>query len=56
VAVATRVPVELAARGGWCDTVLPLPGAATDRHDIVTGTPVDGSAPAPGTALLVRPA
>ena len=63
VAVATRLPVGLAERGGWGDTVLPLPGAATDWHDIVTDTPVDGSAPALGTilarypvALLVRPA
>jgi (1->4)-alpha-D-glucan 1-alpha-D-glucosylmutase len=63
VAVATRLPVGLAARGGWADTVLPLPGAATDWHDIVTDTAVDGSAPALGAllerypvALLVRPA
>ncbi len=63
VAVATRLPVGLAARGGWADTVLPLPGAATDWHDIVTDTTVDGSAPALGrllerypVALLVRPA
>ncbi|MDT7708996.1 MAG: (1-_4)-alpha-D-glucan 1-alpha-D-glucosylmutase [Pseudonocardiales bacterium] len=63
VAVATRLPVGLEARGGWGDTVLPLPGAAGDWHDIVTDTPVDGSAPALGTllarypvALLVRPA
>ncbi len=45
VAVATRLPVGLAARGGWADTVLPLPGAATDWHDAVTDTPVNGSAP-----------
>ncbi|OJY50029.1 malto-oligosyltrehalose synthase [Pseudonocardia sp. 73-21] len=63
VAVATRLPVGLGKRGGWGDTVLPLPGAATDWHDIVTDSPVDGSAPALGTllarypvALLVRPA
>ncbi|MBW0114891.1 malto-oligosyltrehalose synthase [Pseudonocardia abyssalis] len=63
VAVATRLPVGLAERGGWGDTVLPLPDAAGDWHDVVTGTPVDGSAPALAAllarypvALLVRPA
>ena len=46
VAVATRLPVGLAARGGWADTVLPLPsvgdGAWTDTltgRNITTGTP-----------------
>ena len=43
VAVATRLPVGLAAAGGWGDTVLPLPGGAADWHDMLTGTPVDGS-------------
>jgi (1->4)-alpha-D-glucan 1-alpha-D-glucosylmutase len=63
VAVATRLPVGLASQGGWADTVLPLPGAATDWHDIITDTAVDGSAPSLATllarypvALLVRPA
>ncbi|GAY10570.1 malto-oligosyltrehalose synthase [Pseudonocardia sp. N23] len=63
VAVATRLPVGLAARGGWGDTVLPLPDGADDWHDIVTDTPVDGSAPRLAdllarypVALLVRPA
>jgi (1->4)-alpha-D-glucan 1-alpha-D-glucosylmutase len=63
VAVATRLPVGLAAHGGWADTVLPLPEGAADWHDILTDTPVDGAAPALGTllarypvALLVRPA
>jgi (1->4)-alpha-D-glucan 1-alpha-D-glucosylmutase len=63
VAVVTRLPVGLAAGGGWEDTVLPLPGAAADWHDVVTGTPVDGSAPRLDAllgrypvALLVRPA
>ncbi|WP_181782653.1 hypothetical protein, partial [Pseudonocardia pini] len=63
VAVATRLPVGLAARGGWQDTVLPLPGGAEDWHDMITDTPVAGSAPALSTllsrypvALLVRPA
>jgi (1->4)-alpha-D-glucan 1-alpha-D-glucosylmutase len=45
VAVATRLPAGLAARGGWADTVLPLPDAAPDWTDVLTGTPVDGSAP-----------
>ncbi|MEJ2887043.1 malto-oligosyltrehalose synthase [Actinomycetospora aeridis] len=63
VAVATRLPVGLAAAGGWRDTVLPLPGGADDWTDVVTGRPVEGSAPALGSvldrfpvALLVRPA
>jgi (1->4)-alpha-D-glucan 1-alpha-D-glucosylmutase len=45
VAVATRLPVGLAAAGGWADTVLPLPDAATGWTDVLTGVPVDGSAP-----------
>jgi (1->4)-alpha-D-glucan 1-alpha-D-glucosylmutase len=63
VAVATRLPVGLAARGGWGDTVLPLPGGTTDWHDILTDAPVDGAAPRLErllarypVALLVRPA
>jgi (1->4)-alpha-D-glucan 1-alpha-D-glucosylmutase len=63
VAVATRLPVGLAARGGWEDTVLPLPGGTTDWHDILTDAPVDGAAPRLErllarypVALLVRPA
>jgi (1->4)-alpha-D-glucan 1-alpha-D-glucosylmutase len=62
VAVATRLPAGLAARGGWEDTVLPLPGGTADWHDAVTGTAVDGSAPRLDrllhrypVALLVRP-
>ena len=63
VAVATRLPAGLAARGGWGDTVLPLPEGSADWHDVITDAAVDGSAPALGTvlqrypvALLVRPA
>jgi (1->4)-alpha-D-glucan 1-alpha-D-glucosylmutase len=63
VAVATRLPVGLAARGGWRDTVLPLPEGTTDWHDVITDTPVDGAAPRLAdvltrypVALLVRPA
>ncbi len=62
VAVATRLPVGLAARGGWGDTVLPLPEGTTDWHDVITDTPVDGAAPRVAdvlsrypVALLVRP-
>jgi (1->4)-alpha-D-glucan 1-alpha-D-glucosylmutase len=63
VAVATRLPVGLADRGGWGDTVLPLPEGTTDWHDVITDTPVDGAAPRLAdvlsrypVALLVRPA
>jgi (1->4)-alpha-D-glucan 1-alpha-D-glucosylmutase len=63
VAVATRLPVGLTARGGWRDTVLALPDAADDWTDVITGRSVSGSAPALSqlldrypVALLVRPA
>ncbi|MGQ0479748.1 MAG: malto-oligosyltrehalose synthase [Pseudonocardia sp.] len=63
VAVATRLPVGLAARGGWGDTVLALPGGADDWTDVVTGESVDGATPRLSdvltrypVALLVRPA
>ena len=63
VVVATRLPVGLAAAGGWRDTVLPLPGGHGEWCDVVTGAPVDGSAPLLAAllarypvALLVRPA
>jgi (1->4)-alpha-D-glucan 1-alpha-D-glucosylmutase len=63
VAVATRLPVGLAARGGWGDTVLPLPDGATDWHDVLTDEPVTTPAPRLAdllsrypVALLVRPA
>jgi (1->4)-alpha-D-glucan 1-alpha-D-glucosylmutase len=58
VAVATRLPVRLAA-DGWQDTVLPLPGGG-DWTDVLTGREVDDM-PALGglldrypVALLVR--
>jgi (1->4)-alpha-D-glucan 1-alpha-D-glucosylmutase len=42
-AVATRLPVGLAARGGWGETALPLPeGSWTDTF---TGFSVSGSVP-----------
>jgi (1->4)-alpha-D-glucan 1-alpha-D-glucosylmutase len=63
VAVATRLPVGLTARGGWRDTVLALPDAADDWTDVITGRSVSGSAPPLSqlldrypVALLVRPA
>ncbi|HEX4361380.1 MAG TPA: malto-oligosyltrehalose synthase [Pseudonocardia sp.] len=63
VAVATRLPVGLAARGGWGDTVLALPDGADDWTDVVTGESVAGSTPKLAdllahypVALLVRPA
>jgi (1->4)-alpha-D-glucan 1-alpha-D-glucosylmutase len=63
VAVATRLPVGLAARGGWADTVLALPGGAEDWVDVLTGDSVPGSVPRLAdllarypVALLVRPA
>ena len=43
VAVATRLPVGLAARGGWADTVLPLPDGAAAWTDVLTGTPVEAA-------------
>ncbi|SHK84193.1 maltooligosyl trehalose synthase [Pseudonocardia thermophila] len=62
VAVATRLPVGLERRGGWGDTVLPLPGGADDWHDMITDEPVAGSCPRLAellrrypVALLARP-
>jgi (1->4)-alpha-D-glucan 1-alpha-D-glucosylmutase len=40
VTLATRLPVGLAAAGGWLDTALELPGAATDA---LTGREVSGT-------------
>jgi (1->4)-alpha-D-glucan 1-alpha-D-glucosylmutase len=37
VTVATRLPVGLRGRGGWSDTVLPLPGWAPGWVDVLTG-------------------
>jgi (1->4)-alpha-D-glucan 1-alpha-D-glucosylmutase len=62
VALATRLPVGLAARGGWADSLLPLPGGADRWTDVITGASVKGSAPAVAdllsrypVALLTRP-
>ncbi|MGH3918350.1 MAG: malto-oligosyltrehalose synthase [Pseudonocardiaceae bacterium] len=50
VAVATRLPVGLAARGGWAETALPLPeGSWTDAF-----TGFSASGPAPLAGLLDR--
>jgi (1->4)-alpha-D-glucan 1-alpha-D-glucosylmutase len=40
VTVVTRLPVGLAADGGWRDTTLHLPGGGW--HDVLTGTPATG--------------
>ena len=45
VAVATRLPVRLAADGGWRETVLPLPDGATGWTDVLSGAAVSGRAP-----------
>lgn len=56
VAVATRLPVGLAGRGGWGDTRLDLPPGAW--HDVLTDRPADPSLAAlldtHPVALLVR--
>ncbi|MFT3798084.1 malto-oligosyltrehalose synthase [Microbacterium sp.] len=43
IAVATRLPVGLAARGGWDDTSLILPPGTW--RDVFTGTSFEGDAP-----------
>ncbi|NIH80077.1 malto-oligosyltrehalose synthase [Amycolatopsis viridis] len=56
ITVATRLPVGLAAAGGWRDTVLPLPDG--EWTDTLTGTVVTGQLAAMlaryPVALLVR--
>jgi (1->4)-alpha-D-glucan 1-alpha-D-glucosylmutase len=61
VVVATRLPVELEAGGGWRDTVLPLPAGPGVWTDVLTGRPVETMFPALAglldrypVALLVR--
>jgi (1->4)-alpha-D-glucan 1-alpha-D-glucosylmutase len=51
VAVATRLPVGLARRGGWADTVLPLPAGMWS--DVLTDTRFAGSG-APLSQIMVR--
>ena len=41
ITVVTRLPVGLAAAGGWRDTVLPLPPG--EWTDVITGKATDGS-------------
>jgi (1->4)-alpha-D-glucan 1-alpha-D-glucosylmutase len=53
VAVATRLPVTLAGRGGWGDTVLPLPPGTW--RDALTGTAVAGREPAIRDLLTTYP-
>jgi (1->4)-alpha-D-glucan 1-alpha-D-glucosylmutase len=43
IAVATRLPLTLARRGGWGDTTLPLPPGVW--KDSLTGAPVTGPRP-----------
>lgn len=54
VAVATRLPVALADRGGWADTVLPLPGPADRWTDLISGNHVAGHGVAVLAELLSR--
>ena len=42
VAVATRLPVALARRGGWGEHTLSLPSVAAGWHDLLTGRTVAG--------------
>jgi (1->4)-alpha-D-glucan 1-alpha-D-glucosylmutase len=53
VAVATRLPVGLEARGGWGDTTLPL--AAGTWTDVLTGTEVEGGDAALADLLATYP-
>jgi (1->4)-alpha-D-glucan 1-alpha-D-glucosylmutase len=58
VAVATRLPVGLARRGGWGDTVLPLPGShAGDGgwYDVLSNVPIDDSTPRLDQLLIRYP-
>ena len=56
VTVATRLPAGLRRRGGWADTVLPLPAAsgpsAAGWTDVLTGAEHEG--PRPSLAALTR--
>jgi (1->4)-alpha-D-glucan 1-alpha-D-glucosylmutase len=47
VTVVTRLPLRLAAAGGWADTVLPLPGVRSARgwRDVLTGLTHNATAP-----------
>jgi (1->4)-alpha-D-glucan 1-alpha-D-glucosylmutase len=52
VTVATRLPLTLAAAGGWAGTVLPLPAPEPGWHDLLTGVTHPG--PRPRLAALTR--
>ena len=54
IAVATRLPVGLAAAGGWGDTALDLPEGAW--HDVLTGLDTDGRLADPARRPPRRPA
>ncbi len=53
VAVATRLPAGLRRRGGWADTVLPLPGGPW--RDVLTGVTHAGPHPLLATLALRLP-
>jgi len=53
IAVATRLPVGLAARGGWGDTALMLPDGAF--VDAITGRRIAGGASALADLLSTYP-
>jgi (1->4)-alpha-D-glucan 1-alpha-D-glucosylmutase len=50
ITVVTRLPVGLAAKGGWADTTLDLPEGRW--HDVLTGLDTDGRL---ATLLAVHP-
>ncbi|WP_067972258.1 malto-oligosyltrehalose synthase [Nocardiopsis trehalosi] len=52
VVVATRLPLGLAAAGGWRDTEVPLPPGPGTWTDRLTGRPVPAAAEGPTTAPL----
>ncbi|HEY0890799.1 MAG TPA: malto-oligosyltrehalose synthase [Nocardioides sp.] len=53
VTVATRLPVGLAARGGWGDTTLDLPPGRW--HDVLTGVSTDAGSARLAELLAVHP-
>jgi (1->4)-alpha-D-glucan 1-alpha-D-glucosylmutase len=52
VTVVTRLPVALAAAGGWAGTVLPLPESSSGWRDVLSG--VTHALPRPPVADLLR--
>lgn len=53
ISIATRLPVGLAARGGWGDTIVMVPGRP--MIDVVTGTRFEGGALRLGDVLATYP-